>query len=327
MSYAQGGLIEATDYNNILGVNTSTNTSTFHAVWAWGANSRGYGQTPISTVSVAGTVTATQWATLVNNINSANLHIRNTSSGLTANTAGQTIGHSGGLPTAITRLNQDRLLFATNSAVIANHNSLTAYGAWVVADTAATVTRAFGATVTFGAGTTGPIGADRARFFFNAGGRLKFNVSAVNNAGAASRSAAIVDLFTYLGGVSTFGSNTNGGRTGAGGTLGTNDTTDGYYNATAANATIVSVTSTTTNYTTDTATITYTTNGTQGSFNDNGTVLSFYAVITSTSGGNAGGQFDDAINVTPTVTVDVSYPETTNLSNTWGAVTVARIGS
>ena len=32
MSYAQGGLIEATDYNNILGTNTSTNTSTVHAV-------------------------------------------------------------------------------------------------------------------------------------------------------------------------------------------------------------------------------------------------------------------------------------------------------
>jgi hypothetical protein len=320
MSYAQGNLIEATDYNDILGTNTSTNTSTIHAVWAWGANSRGYGQTPISNVSVAGTVTATQWATLVNTINSANLHIRNTSSGLTANTAGQTIGFSGGLPVAITRLNQDRLLFATNSAVIANHNSVTAYSAWSVASTTTTQTRAFGATVTF----TSP---DRARFFFNAGGRLKFNVSAVNNAGAGSRSAAVTDLFTFLGGVATFGANTNGGRTGTGGTLGTNDTADGYWNATTANATIVSVTSTTTNYTTDTATITYTTNGTQGSFNDNGTVLSFYAVINSTSGGNSGGSFDDSINVTPTVTVDVSYPEVTNISNTWGAVTIARIGS
>lgn len=320
MSYAQGNLIEATDYNNIIGANTSSNTSTFHAVWAWGNGSRGYGQTPISNVSVAGTVTATQWATLVNNINSANLHVRNTSSGLTANTAGQIIGFSGGLPTAITLLNQDRLLFATNSAVIANQNSLTAYGAWSVASTTVTQTRAFGATVTFAS-------PDRARFFFNAGGRLKFNCSAVNNAGANSRSAAAAALFGYLGGVATFGANTNGGRTGTGGTLGTNDTAKGYWNATTGNITLVSVTSTTTNYTTDTASITYTTNGTVGSHNDNGTVLSFYAVINSTSGGNAGGSFDDSINITPTVTVDVSYPETTNLSNTWGAVTVARIGS
>jgi len=320
MSYAQGDLIEATDYNNIIGANTSVNPNTFHAVWAWGANSRGYGQTPISNVSVAGTVTATQWATLINNINSANLHITNTSSGLTANTAGQLIGHSGGLPVAVTRLNQDRMLFSTNSAVVVNHNSLTSYSAWSVASTSATQTRAFGATVTFAS-------PDRARFFFNAGGRLKFNVSAVNNVGAASRSAAVADLFTYLGGVALFGANTNAGRTGTGGTLVTNDTTDGYYNATTANTTIVSVTSTTSNYTTDTASITYTTNGTQGSFNDNGSVLSFYAVINSTSGGDSGGSFDDSINVTPTVTVDVSYPEVTNISNTWGAVTVARIGS
>jgi hypothetical protein len=320
MSYAQGNLIEATDYNNIIGANTSSNTSTFHAVWAWGNGSRGYGQTPISNVSVAGTVTATQWATLVNNINSANLHVRNTSTGLTANTAGQIIGYSGGLPAAITLLNQDRLLFATNSAVVVNNSGLTAYGAWSVASTTTTQTRAFGATVTFAS-------ADRARFFFNAGGRLKFNVSAVNNAGANSRSAAAAALFGYLGGVATFGANTNGGRTGTGGTLGTNDTAKGYWNATTGNITLVSVTSTTTNYTTDTASITYTTNGLVGSHNDNGTILSFYAVINSTSGGNAGGSFDDSINITPTVTVDVSYPETTNLSNTWGAVTVARIGS
>ena len=320
MSYAQGDLIEATDYNNILGTNTSTNTSTIHAVWAWGNGSRGYGQTPISNVSVAGTVTATQWATLVNTINSANLHIRNSSSGLTANTAGQTIGFSGGLPTAITRLNQDRLLFATNSAVIANQNSLTAYSAWTSGTTTSTLTRAFGATVTFQS-------PDRARFFFNAGGQLKFNLSCVNNLGAGSRSAAVTNLFGFLGGIATFGANTNGGRTGTGGTLGTNDTAKGYWNATTGNITLVSVTSTTTNYTTDTASITYTTNGLVGQNNDNGTVLSFYAVINSTSGGNSGGSFDDSLNVTPTVTIDVSYPEVTNLSNTWGAVTVARIGS
>jgi len=320
MSYSQGDLIEATDYNNILGTNTSTNTNTIHAVWAWGNGSRGYGQTPISNVSVAGTVTATQWATLVNTVNSANLHIRNSSSGLTANTAGQTIAFSGGLPTAITRLNQDRLLFATNSAVVVNNSGLTAYSAWTSTSTTSTLTRAFGATVTFQS-------PDRARFFFNAGGRLKFNVSCVNNLGAGSRSAAVTDLFTFLGGVATFGANTNGGRTGTGGTLGTNDTTDGYYNATVGNATIVSVTSTTTNYTTDTATITYTTNGLVGQHNDNGSILSFYAVINSTSGGNSGGSFDDSLNVTPTVTVDVSYPEVTNIANTWGAVTVARIGS
>lgn len=316
MSYAQGSLIEATDYNEILGVNTSTNTSTFHAVWAWGNGSRGYGQTPISNVSVASTVTATQWATLVNAVNSANLHVRNTSSGLTANTAGQLIGHSGGLPTAITRLNQDRLLFATNSAVVVNQSSLTAYPAWIVADTPSTVTRSFGANVAFAS-------PDAARFFFNAGGRLKFNCSAVNNVGAGSRSAAVVDLFNNAGGIATFGANTNGGRTGTGGTLNSNDTAKGYYEATIANIQLVSITSTTSLYTSDTVTITYRTNGTQGQHNDNGTILSFWVNITSSQGSGTP-SINDNINVTPTVTVDVSAPETTNLTNTWGTITVTR---
>jgi len=323
MSYSQFDLIEAEDYNNLLGPNASSNSSTFHAVWAWGNGSRGYGQSPISNVAVGGTVTATQWATLINTINSANLHVRNTQSGLTANTAGQIIGYSGGLPAAIAQLNQDRLLFATNSAVIANHNDLTAYNSWIVSALPGVdpgdARRSFGTTVTFAS-------ADQARFFFNAGGRLKFNVSAVNNAGAASRSAAVTNLFGFLGGIATFGANTNGGRTGTGGTA-TIDTNQGYWTLTTSNVNVAVVTSTTTNYTTDKAWLSVRTNLPQGSFNDNGTQLQFWCTINSTSGANTPFSFDDNIDVTPTVTIDVSYPETTNLSNTWGAVTVARVGS
>lgn len=317
MTYAQGNLIEATDYNNIIGANTSVNPATLHAVWAWGANSRGYGQAPLSNVSVSSTVTATQWATLVNTINSANTHVNGTGSGLTANTAGQIIGFSGGLQTKINGLNTDRLLFASNSAVVANHNNLTAYAAWTSASTTATLTRSFGANVQFES-------ADKARFFFNAGGRLKFNITAT--ADAVARSVAAKAVIDNLGGIAVFGANTNGGRTGTGGTLNTNATTVGYYNLTTANTTVVSVTSTTASYTTDTGTINVRTNGTQGSFNDNGTIISFWATITSTQGSGAV-SINDSLSVTPTVTVDVSYPEVTNISNTWGAVTVTRQGT
>jgi hypothetical protein len=317
MTYAQGSLIDASDYNNILGANSTSDTSTLHAVWAWGHGSRGYGQTPLSTVSTSSIVTATQWATLVNAVNSANLHIRNTSSGLTANTAGQIIGHSGGLPTAIGLLNQDRLLFATNSAVIANQNSLAAYAAWTSTSTSAALVRSFGANVAFES-------PDKARFFFNAGGRLKFNITAT--ADAVARSVAAKAVIDNMGGISVFGANTNGGRTGSGGTLNTNATAVGYYNLTIANTTVVSVTSTTASYTTDTGSITVRTNGARGSFNDNGDIISFWATINSTAGSGAV-SINDSLSVTPTVTVDVSYPEVTNLANTWGAVTVTRQGS
>jgi hypothetical protein len=320
MSYSQGGLIEAADYNTILGSNTSVDATTLHAVWAWGSNSRGYGQSTLSTVSTSSIVTATQWATLINTINSANLHINNTTSGLTANTAGQVIGFSGGLPLAISRLNQDRLLFGSNSAVVVNASSLTAYAAWTNTSTSATLSRAFGARVSWN------LGADAARFFFNAGGRLKFNVSATTTGGAGSRSQAAKAVVDNLGGIALFAANTNAGRTGAGGTVGTNDTTKGYYTSPFnANTTVVAITSTTTSYTSDTGSIAVKPGGSQGSFNGNGDNVEFWTTINSTSGGNAGGSFDDSLDLTVTVTVDVSFPEVSNLSNTWGAVTVTRL--
>lgn len=320
MTYAQGSLIEAADYNNIIGANGSIDTSTFHAVWAWGANSRGYGQTPISTVASGSTVTATQWATLVNNINSANLHIRNTTSGLTANTAGQVIGHSGGLPTIITWQNQDRMLFATNSAVIANHNSLTAYSAWTSGETSADIQRSFGANVAFES-------PDKARFFFNAGGRLKFNITAT--ADTVTRSSATRQLIEQMGGIALFGANTNGNILGNSSSSTWNSGTGtalGYYGLTIANTNVAVKTATTASYTSDKAWLAVRTNGTVGSFNDNGTIVSFWCTINSTAGTGAV-SINDSLSVTPTVTVDVSYPEVTNLSNTWGAVTVTRQGT
>jgi hypothetical protein len=317
MTYAQGGLITAGDYNTLVGSNISITGTDLNSVWAWGANSRGYGQSvvPLAAVNSADLITATQWASLVNTLNSANTHITGSSSGLTANTAGQVIGYSGSLQTKINGINTDRLLFASNSAVVTGTGL--PYTAWTVTTTQGvdpgTATRAFGIRATFG-------GADKARFFFNSGGRMKLNLSAVG--AGSSRSTAVQNLVGYLGGVALFGANTNGGKTGTGTTGGTNNTALGYYTSTFnANTTVVSVTSTTTNYTSDTGSIAVKPNGSQGSFNGNGDSIDFWTTLTSTSGGNAGGSFDDTLNVTMTLSVDVSYPEVTNLANTWGAVT------
>jgi len=317
MSYASGGLIEATDYNAIVGTNTSVIGTQLNSMWAWGANSRGYGQTSISQVSATSLVTATQWATLINTLNSANTHINGSSSGLTANTSGQTITFVNSLQSKVTGVNSDRMLFASNSAVVAG--TALAYAAWTSTSTSATLTRAFGAKATF----TG--GADSARFFFNAGGRLKFNISATSS--GSTRSTAAGALVGYLGGVSLFAANTNGGRTGAGATLGTNNTALGYYTSVFnANTTIVSVTSTTASYTSDSGTIAVKPGGSQGSFGGNGDTVDFWATLNSTSGANAGGlSFDDSLNLTVTVSIDISYPEITNLSNTWGAVTISQL--
>ena len=323
MSYTQGGLIEATDYNNLIGSNTSSINTQLNSTWAWGTGTRGWGQTPIAQVSSGGVVTATQWATLINTLNSANTHINGSSSGLTANTAGQLIGFSGSLVDKITGVYSNGNVFASNSAVITNVNQVPAYSTWTFTATGGVdpgpAVRSFGLRVSFNQGP------DAARFFFNAGGRLKFNVGSVNS-GSTTRSTAINTLFGYLGGISLFGSSNNGGRLGTGGTLSTNNTASGYYQLTSTNTAIVSVVGITSNYTTDTANIFVRSNGTQGSFNDNGTLIDFWVTINSGSGTSVGTQgFDDSFSVTPTLTIDASFPETTNLANTWGAITVTRL--
>jgi hypothetical protein len=182
MSYAQGGLIEATDYNNLTGGSAASSTANkLNTVWSTGSGSAGYGQTAVANVSVSSTVTATQWATLINALNNSRLHQSGSGTGITAPVAGNRIDFLSTLQSSIDTAYSSRLNFNANSATITNSGSLSAYSAWTSSSTTNTLTRAFGARVTFAS-------ADGARYFFNAGGRLKFNVSAVNNGGAASRS-------------------------------------------------------------------------------------------------------------------------------------------
>lgn len=316
MSYSQGGLIQATDYNNFIGANPAIGSGTINAVWSTGSGAWGYGQTALSqSASSAGLVTATQWSTMVNTLNSILIHQSGSGSGITAPTSGTTINYLSTLATNIGTAYTNARTFASNAAVTTGSALAST---WTNATTSSTLSRAFGARAAFAS-------ADQARYFFNAGGRLKFNISGAQSSSTTARTNAVIALCTDLGGVSLFAANTNGGRTGTGGTLGTNATSVGYYTATYnANVTMVSITSTTSSYTSDNASITVNTNGTQGSNNDRGLYVDFWATLNSSSGSNAGGlSFDDSIGVSVTRSIDISYPETTNLSNTWGTITVS----
>ena len=168
--------------------------------------------------------------------------------------------------------------------------------------------------------------ADAVRWFFNAAGYLKFNCSAIANGTPSARSSAVVDLCNNLGGLLSFDGYNNRGRIGSGGTLNTNDPQKGYW--TCSNGithTLVSVTSTTTSYTTDTGSITVNVSGTYGSRQGNGINIDFGINLSSTSGANAGGlSFDDDINVTLSNSIDIIYPETTYLSDSWGTVNISK---
>ena len=167
MTYSQGGLIEAADYNNFINGSNQLNT-----VWSTGSGNAGYGQTAISSVSVAGTVTATQWATLINTLNSTLIHQSGSGSGISPVTSGQLIDHIGTLATSINTAYTNRLNAATTGTN--STGSALAYAAWIVNATQGvnpgTATRAFGARASFTSG-------DTARYFFNSGGQLRFKTT------------------------------------------------------------------------------------------------------------------------------------------------------
>jgi hypothetical protein len=315
MAYSQGGLIAASDYNGLVGSSPSSTINTVNTVWAVGSNCAGYGQAAISQVSSTNTVTATQWATLINNLNSALIHQSGTGSGISAVTSGQKINYLSTLTTGITTAYTNRLLFNTNAAAVLVSNVASA---WTVATTTAVDLRSFGARAAFAS-------PDQARYFFNAGGRLKFNVIANLNASSSQRSVAAYELAANVGGVGLFAANTNAGRLGAGGTLNTNSTTNGYYTTPYnANTNIVVVTSLISNYPSDKAWVAANINGTTGSNNDKGSNVDFWFTLSSTAGTHSTGIGDD-LGLYVTRGLEISYPETTNISNTWGAVTVTAL--
>jgi hypothetical protein len=329
MSYAQGGKIDASDYNNLVGSSPSSTTNRINTVWSVGSGSAGYGQTALSQVSTGGVVTAPQWASAINTLNSIRTHQSGSGSGITAVVSGAKIDYISTLETQIASAYTNRLSFNSNAAVSAGSSLSTAWTVTVAApggnppaggSSITSVTRSFGARAAFAS-------ADQARYFFNAGGRLKLNLSGTQNASTTSRTNSIISLLGFAGGVATFGANTNGGRTGTGATVVTNQTAIGYHTSTYnSNVTLIDISGTTANYTSNKIYVYVNCNGTQGSNNDKGLNVDFWVQMQTFSGGDNGTySFDDSFGVNVIRTIDVSAPSTTNLTNTWGTVTISAL--
>lgn len=323
MAYSQGGIIAAADYNSFINGSNQLNT-----VWSTGTGNAGYGQTAISAVSQSGTVTATQWATLINNLNSARTHQSGSGSGISAVTAGSTINYFSTLQTQIDSAYTNRNSFATQGGTTTGS---TYSPNWTASNSTSAQTYTATRTITFGT-------ADQARYFFNCGGQINFVfISATNNAGT-SRSGDLVNLAGYMGSVSTFRQGSNGGRSGTGGTVNTNNTGLGYYGLTTSYQTISKITATTSPYTGDYIQLDVKSSGTAGSYGDTGNVITFNLTLYSaaqsaypsppanppgTGSTTNNTTTEDQIDITYNYRIDVVYPESTNLSNTWGTATVA----
>jgi hypothetical protein len=164
MAYSSGGLIQATDYNGFVSTTAGANVND---IWSTGAGDKGWGQSALSTVSALGTVTATNWASLVNTISSMGSQTGTAITARSAPTTGTLIAVLAALNTDLTNINNNR-----NNAVAVG----TQYTAWsgtnskTAATSGATWSITFTNTVTFAS-------AAAARHFFNGGGLIKLDVS------------------------------------------------------------------------------------------------------------------------------------------------------
>ena len=312
MTYTAGQLVQATDYNGFAGGNAANVSSQLNTILGLGYGNAGYGQVAVGNVTaVANLITATQWTTLVNGVNKVRKHqsgagFTNIGTYTTGTLVNANNNVSGNLTTAYSgRLNyQGEGTTTTGSTVSPN---------FTAPNDTNSATFQFSRVATFAS-------ADQARYFFNAGGQLNFVIISVTNGGGTTRGASLATLAATNFSSMRVRAGNNSGRSGAGGTVSSSDTALGYYKSTTANATAVAITSTTSSYTSDTCTVSVKTNGVQGANGDAGTTMTVSMALVSAAQSPA---FNDSIDITVNHRVDVIYPSTSFLANTWGAVTIA----
>ena len=168
MTYTSGGLIQATDYNGFANTTVGGNVN---AIWGnSGYTNYGYGQsTTLSTVSTGGTVTATNWATLVNTLSAGGNHTGRAITSRTAPVTGNLIAILANVSTDITNISNSK----GNAAASGSQ-----YTAWTGTSSKTTATGSGRNpwTITF-THTITWTSANAARYFFNAGGRIKWECS------------------------------------------------------------------------------------------------------------------------------------------------------
>lgn len=310
MSYAQFGLIEATDFNNLVGGNPVTSSGRLNTVWATGGTNAGYGQTPVANVAVGGTVTASDWANLVNRTANSASHQGTSITSVTAPSAGGTVTFLSAIPTNLTTIYNSRLNAAAQGSTTSN--TATYSTTWSSALT-------FTHTATFANG-------DAARYFFNAGGQLAITCSHPSGTGInlllnnlASNIGTVVLSSPTSGTVTIAGLSYNGiTKVGGGGNAPTTSPNTGYYALTTSNATVFTQTASTgpSGYLSTFIRVLVRSNGTQGSNGDAGSVITISTIWDEVPDG-----LTAAANSATTLTV--RPPATTQIANTWGAITLS----
>ena len=323
MTYSSGQLIQASDYNTF-----TTTSGGLNDIWSTGSGDKGWGQTGFTSASTGGTVTATQWAQLVNNLATSGSQTGTTLTSRTAPTAGTTIGILSALSTDIASVTTNR-----GNAAAAGTISSTWTGS--IAKTTGTGTGTNAWTITWTQTVTFP-SADQARYFWNAGGRVQLNMSftanSVDNDPEWNRLIGYVGQLTLVGRVNgaaqTIASTSYTGftRGGTGGTQNTLASTTGWYNLTTSPTTMLNLADSTAPYTGDNVVVT--------AAATSSTVLTLVTTwnsstrtgageTTNISGGTDTASPFSAFGTAPAVLCRFIPPSTSYLTNSWGTPAVA----
>jgi hypothetical protein len=300
MTYAQGGLIEATDLNGFV----STGSPNFNNIWATGSGDAGYGQTAVSTVTAGTVVSFNPWNTLITNMASAAAHQGTTITAITPPVTGNLVAYLSALSTNLASINTNRLNAAAVGTDITTTGTRTA--SWGNNLSIPTVTSTI--TVTFAS-------AAQARYFFNTGGAVLVSCSRTLGVGSPE-DLSWTDLCNAVGSlglpaVSTSQTIAAASYTGltkfSGSGTPSTYTRSGYYNLTGTPAILFKQYSIATAYTSDYIQLSYSTTAT---------------VLTITV------QFTDSHTSSPvtgslSVTAIARPSETTNITNSWGTPVVA----
>jgi len=301
MTYNTGELIQAADYNTFA---TSINT-----IWGVGSSSSGYGQTTtLATVSSAVAVASTEWSSAIARVNSTRNHQSNT--GYTpvdgSPTAGGIIKYLSDFSSTVTTITTNKLLAATNGTDTAATNFDNATS-WTTS-----ATREVSCTFLSG---------DRARYFFNAGGKIliSYSLTSPSTTKATAWQTLCSNVGTLIFGATSFSKSGGGGATPT-----INLTTSGYYQLTTGYGDwFKQFSQGVADYTSNFITLSVKSNGVQGANSDVGSVLTFKTLFSDV----AGDSFDDTVGGTLRMSVIIRPPETTYLVDVWSTPILASVSN
>lgn len=316
MTYSAGSLIEATDYNGF--VNTGANN--VNKIWSTGTTDSGWGQSALSTVSASATITATEWATLVNRLSTMASQTGTTITSRTAPVAGNTISILNNVQTDINNITRDR----GNAVGIGSQ-----YTAWTGTSGKTGSTSGVNSTIVF-THTVAFSSANAARYFWNAGGIVRWQVgkTSTGNLGDAEwndLAGTLCGRLDFVGRVNNQSANIAGTtytgttKTGGTGTPTTLTTTTGWYQLTTSNTILYKQFADTAPYTGNYIQL-------EAKTGNSGTTLDLTTTWYNAEGDTfSGGTAPSGVTFGTAPATVVSYfpPATTYLTASWGTPTVA----